>query len=170
MPPLNYRAIAIGVAVLTAFAFGRFSAPEKVKIETKTVTVETQKKETLDATKQVDDKNRRVETETTELVRPDGSKETRTKTVETTQDQSTRETEHADSETRESTRATEVSKEITSKTGRISIVVLGGFKLNDLTSGPRLGGYVGRNLLGPITVGVWGMNDLSGGIALGLSF
>jgi hypothetical protein len=168
----NKKLIAIGAVFIAvvAFAFGRYTTPEKVKVETVTKTVEVEKK-THDATTQIDqNRNRKREIETVELVRPDGSKETRTKTVETTETNRDRTTTVSDREKSTTTRDEETRKEVSKASGSTVVSVLGGAKLDDWVSGKRYGLAVTRNVIGPVTIGVWGLNDTTCGLSVGLSF
>lgn len=162
--------IALGVVAVTAFAFGRFSAPTTVKETSKTTSVATTQKDTNEDVKQNQDQNKNVVRETDEVVHPDGTRETRTKVTENTETVRSRETNRQDHETGTTTVQQETSKEVSTQSGKLSLAVLAGVKLNDFTSGPKYGGYVSRNFLGPITIGIWGFNDLSAGVSVGLSF
>lgn len=166
----NYRALAIGAAVLTAFATGRWFAPTKVITETKTVTVEVETKDTKNATSVDKDRDRHVERETIEVVRPDGTRETKTRVVENSSTDTHRVSSTTESTTSSSTNERDTRTETTRESGRVNLSVLGGIKLNDFAAGPKIGGHVSRNILGPITLGVWGMNDLTFGASVGLSF
>src|SRR5258706_14382864 len=70
----KYKYGIAGVAVLGAFALGRYTVPEKVRIETKTVEVE---KKTTDKTTDIK-KEKRKKTTITTITHPDGTKETST--------------------------------------------------------------------------------------------
>lgn len=168
---MNKKLAAGAVALLViAFAFGRYSAPAKVKIETVTKTVEVEKK-THDETTRVDqDRSKRTERETVELVRPDGSKETRTKVVETSETSRDRTTTVSDREKTTKTRDEETRKEVSKTTGTLNLSLLGGAKIGEWDVGPKYGAQISRNILGPITMGVWGFNDKTCGLSLGLNF
>lgn len=161
--PVKYKIIIALVTVLTAFAFGRYSAPEKVKIETKTVEVE---KKTTDQTKKVD-RNKHLKTVTTTEERPDGTKVTTTTTTVDTDTKSNTDTAINDDKTKN----TETTKEVTRGGNKVTISALAGAKVSfsePLT--PIYGGMVNKELLGPITIGAFGLSDGVGGIALGLTF
>lgn len=159
--------LALGVA----FAFGRYTAPEKVKIEKEIVKVEDTRKEETKNVSTDSQRDKRVEKVTTEVVRPDGTRETTTRLVEDTK--STRSRDSAtDSREESHTASTEKSSE-TIEYGRnkLSLSVLAGAPIS-FSSGPGsmiYGGHISRNFLGPITIGVWGLSNGTGGFSLGLS-
>lgn len=145
------------ISALAVFAFGRYSAPDKVKIETKYVEVE-KKSEKTDT-----DRDKHKETTTTVVKAKDGSTTTTTKVVEDTKtDRKT--SEHDDTSVSQST-----SKEIT-KGSKVTVSALAGINLSDLTGGPDFGMSVSRPILGPITVGVFGFKSGVVGSSLGLTF
>ena len=131
------------VAIATAFAFGRYSAPIRVE------------KEIVEVEKKTEDK--RKEIIKTEVVRPDGTKETTTKTV-------------VDSKT--TTDSTKSEKELVEgQTSKVSISALVGAPLT--LSGPLTpvyGGHIHRPLLGPVSVGIWGLSNATAGLSFGLTF
>lgn len=154
----NKYKIAIGVALLaTSFAVGRFTVPVRVKTEIKEVQVE----------KKVTDKdikeNKRVETVKTEIVRPDGTKETTTKIIEDTK-------KNTDSKTTAQTDSSRSSTSETKKEGAgLSVAGLAG--VNVLApSGLIFGGHVQTSLLGPVTIGAFGLSNWTFGVSLGLRF
>lgn len=115
--------------------------PEKVRVETKTVEVE-----------KIIEKIVHKETKVTE--HPDGTKET--VVVE-------------DSNTigrTESTKNT-YTKESISKGSKVNISILGGIK-SDLNT-VVYGASVSKELIGPITIGAWGLTDKTFGISVGLN-
>lgn len=154
------KAVIIATALLTSYAFGRFSAPEKIKIETKTV--EEEKK--TDQTQTDADRNRRRETTKTEVTRPDGTTEKTEKTVETSETH--KETDRKD--TSDTSTTSETSKEVTRGSSKVTIGALGAFRLTSPTV--SYGVWVSRPILGPITLGVFGLTDSTVGGMIGLTF
>lgn len=141
------KKILVGLlALFVAFAFGRVSAPTKtVEVDRKQVNTNT-------------DRDKHKETVVTEVSKPDGTKTTVTKTTE-------------DTKTDRNTTETDVkSKEVTTNTSKVTVAALVGFRLSDLTKPPVYGLSVYRPILGPITVGVWGLSDTTLGLSVGLSF
>lgn len=160
---VKYKIIIALVAVLTAFAFGRYSAPEKVKIETRTIEVE---KKTTDTNKTVD-RNKRLKTVTVIEERPDGTKVTTTTTTVDTDTKSNTDTATKD----DIAKNTETTKETTRGGNRVTISALAGAKVSFSDPWtPVYGGMVNKELLGPITIGAFGLSDGVGGVALGLTF
>ena len=138
-------ALVLG-ALAGAFAFGRYSAPEKVKTEIK---VET-KIEKVEV----------VRTVTKIVERPDGTKET---IIE------------EDKETNTETDITkEKSKEVIIARSRLNISILAGAQpklFQGVSLGPIVyGASVTKEIIGPVTAGAWALSDFSVGVSLGLNF
>lgn len=143
---LKYKAIIAGVLLVVAFAFGRYSAPTKTITETKIV------KEVV--------KEEVVHTVTRVVERPDGTKETDTTT---------------DSDTNTHTDITrERVKEIFAASRDLNVSVLIGGQphmFKGISIGPIVyGASVTRTIIGPVTVGFFGMSDFTVGASLGLNF
>lgn len=152
-----YYYVAAGILI---FAFGRYSAPVKVKTVTKTVEVE--KKTSQTDTEASRDKHK--ETTVTEIVRPDGTRETTTTTREDTEVHKTK----SDTSTSEREKDTTASKEVTRETSRTTISAMYGLPV---TGGvPVYGASISKPLLGPIAVGVWGLTPGVIGASVGLGF
>lgn len=138
----NYILTAI-VALLIGGAFGYYLMPSKIVTETKVVTVE---KEV-----QVDTHKTTVTVE-----KSDGTKTTTTvdnSVVNTTQD-----TQSTDNKTVK----TNISKNV------LNLSALAGYSFSTLS--PVYGLEVSKNLLGPITSGLWAMTNRSCGLSIGLNF
>lgn len=151
---MNKEAIFIIAAlIILSFAFGRYSAPEKIKIETKTVTVEIEKVKTDENT----DNSKTV----TEIIRPDHTIIKRTR-----YDKKTDKTTQTITEDR---KEVQESKEIT-KGSKVTIAALGSLNLTHLTSGITYGASISKAILGPITLGLWGLTDSTIGVSCGLEF
>ncbi len=132
------------IALATAFASGRFLSPEKTK--------------TVERIVEVEKIVTKVEHSTTVIVeKPDGTKET-TIVKDTNTDSRT---------TKDSTTN---SKESTISKDRLNISVLAGMQLPLSNSSSVFGASVTKNLIGPVTVSVWGLSNASGGVGLGLNF
>jgi len=137
--------IILSVVLLAiSFVSGRFLTPEKTKTEVKTVTVEKV------VTQVVHQKIYIKEN-------PDGSKET---TVVTDTNTDSKTNSKSNDETKEST----ISKD------RINISVLAGSNFPINLSTPIYGISANKNILGPITGGVWALSDKTAGISIGLNF
>ncbi len=157
------KTVLVSVSLVTAFAFGRWAAPEKVKIETRTVEIERK-----DSTVQKEqDQNRRKETTKTEVTKPDGTVEKTEKIVETADTH--KETDRKDTTIAET--ATETSKEVTRGTTKITIAAMAGVDL-DTSHGHLMwyGGTISKPVIGPITIGVWYLTAPAAGATIGLTF
>lgn len=148
-------AIVAGLSLL-CFALGRYTVPEKVKIETKIVEVE---KKTKSDKKEV---VRHRETTTTEVTRPDGTKEKTIVVVEDTESKST--SKESDKITKKETD----KKEVTRSGSPVTIAALAGVKLGSFTD-IDYGVSVSKPILGPISIGAFGFTSRRLGVQIGLS-
>jgi len=152
------KAAIIAAAVLGAFAAGRYTAPAKVKVETKTVEVE----------KKVEQKerDRHRETVIVEVTKPDGTRERTSKTVEDTETK-TQKTDNL------STSTSQLS-EVTRKNSVLAVSLLAGARpefSGGFSVGPFVyGAHVSKQVLGPISLGAWGLTSGEFGLSAGLQF
>lgn len=157
------KIVLVVVLTIVAFAAGYYFAPEKIKIETKVVEVE-KKETTVD---KESSKNKHKEIKTTEVTRPDGTKETTTSVVEDSSAGSV-----VSSDTKESsTHSTDTTKEVEKSGRHINLSLLAGATLSSslFNTTPVYGGHISTTLLGPISIGVWGLTDKTFGASLGLA-
>lgn len=152
------KTAAVICALIAGGCIGYALTP--VKIETKTVTVEVEKKTTDEDTS----RNKHQETTTVEVKKPDGTIE---KTTKTTTDTETKKEEHT-VDTTEKQSDTTTTKYI-GNNGFTASVLAGG-DLSALSSGWIFGGEVSRPVLGPVRVGAWGLSNKTAGVSLGLTF
>lgn len=148
------------LTIVASFAFGRWSAPEKIKTEIKTVTVENK----TDTTKTNSNRDKKTDTTTTKETRPDGTTTETTHTVSETESNKKSTTD----QTEQVSTTEDRLKEITMATSKVTISAMYGIPV---TGGiPAYGGSVSKNLLGPIVIGVWFLtpNALGGSIGLQL--
>lgn len=156
----RYWIIALVILLIT-FAAGRFSTPEKVRVEIKTVEVE--KKHT--ETKKEEDEKRHTETVVVEVEKPDGTKEKTTKTVSDTETL----TKTDKSKVSERTGETSTSKETIKGTSKTTIAAMAG--IDYLTPAQVIFGVqVYRPVLGPIGIGLYTTTDYTVGATVGVSF
>jgi hypothetical protein len=135
---------AMAALVLT-FAAGRWSAPDH--IVTKTVTVE----------KKTEDDVKHEKTTTVEVKQPNGTDTTTTVTTDDTEDKE-----------RDDTSISQ-TKETSKSSSKLTIAALAG--VNVTSPGTMIyGGSVSRGLIGPISIGVFGLSNGVGGASIGLSF
>jgi hypothetical protein len=146
------------VAVATAFATGRYTVPTKVIEVTKVVEVE---KKTKDKDQKVDKDTKKT---TTIVEEPTGKKTTTiVEEDKVNKDTSTKETD-------DKTKTDNSFKEVL-KSSPLSVSALFGGPLPG--SGPFqmvYGLHVSKQVLGPITVGAFGMTNRTVGFSLGLNF
>lgn len=156
------KIIISAISLLVAFGFGRFSAPTKVikEVETKIVEVK------VEDTKTDTSRNRRVEKIITETTRPDGTKVVETRIVDASQTERSTEKETATNRT-ESSRNLEV---VERDSGSTSISVLAALGKDSSFTTPIYGAHAQRRILGPISVGVFGLTTGVVGASLGLQF
>lgn len=151
------KIIIVVVALATAFAVGRYTVPEKVRIETKIVEVE---KKTTDKEK---DKNEHKKTTIVVVTKPDGTRES---TTTITDDTNTNSKTHS---TDDKSTTTEKTKEITAGTQKTTVLGLVGMNLTKAAL-PDYGLSVSKPILGPVSVGVFGFKSGIVGAGVGLSF
>lgn len=142
--------VVVIASAIVGFSFQTY----KKKTETHINETKTQDKTT--------ETDKHVETKVVEIIAPDGTKTTTTETVEDTK-------KH-----RDSTTVTEKQKDQTVEVSRgegskVSISALVGTSLTSLGT-PVYGATVSKPILGPITVGLWGLSSGTGGISVGLTF
>jgi len=155
--PNRTQAIIGVVALIVAFALGRYTLPAKVITEIKTVEVEKK----VNDTKTDDQKHEK--TVIVDVKAPDG---TETKTTTITDDTDTK-TDSASSDNTNTTKTD--SKEVVYNTSKLTIAALAGANISSLST-PLYGGSVSKQILGPISVGVWGLNNGIVGASVGISF
>ena len=151
------KIIICTLVVLTVFAAGRYSAPTKIKTETKIVEVE---KKTDDKKSDVKDHKKTTIVETTA---PDGTK---TKTTTITDD---KESKSDDKSTDDTSRTTDQTKEVSKGSSPLSVSLLAGLDIS-APGTPIYGLAVSRPILGPVTLGLFGMTNRTGGVSIGLTF
>lgn len=135
------KLLIAAASLLTAFAFGRWSAPEYQKT-------------TKDQSETTDSSSHK-KTTVVEKEKPDGTKEKKT-IVEEDRDRSKSKTS---SET----------EETLARRDRVSLSALGGFHFNGESS-PDYGISISKPVLGPITLGIWGLQSGVIGASIGLTF
>lgn len=158
---LKYKIIITILVVLVSFAAGRFSTPVKIKTETKIVTVEKEVEKKDEEKKS----HRHVDTRTTMVVKPDGTKET---TVTTSTDVNTG-TAIKDSKTDSSQTLSDKSMEKVKDSGRTALSLLAGVDVKSPT-GIVYGISASRTFLGPLSLGIFGMTNNTCGASVGIVF
>jgi hypothetical protein len=137
----NWEAV-IGILMLVGcFYWGRHTAPTKV--ETKTITVEVEKIK------------QHQNTVIVEKVNKDGSKETTTRIV---------------TDTNKDTTKTSEQNKLVEKKSPLNIYALAGIDIANPANGFTVGAHISKQLLGPVSLGVFGFTNKTAGMSLGLNF
>lgn len=147
------KIIIISVALLCSFAAGRYTVPTKTITVTKTVEVE-KKTENKDS-------NKHYVVVKHETDKPDGTKEiTTTKTeTDTTQTKVTDNTNISQDQ----------SKTVISGSQKVTLAALAGVQMPG-TPNIVYGASVTKPVLGPITIGIFGLTNSTFGASVGVSF
>lgn len=152
----KYKVGIAVVVVLASFAAGRFLTPEKVRIETKIVEVE----------KKVDTEDKKNDTHKhTVIVKKTNKDGTSTTTTDVTYEDKT-ETKKNDVVT--DNKSTDRTKEVTSGSSRVTLSALVGVSVT--TGLPVYGASLSKPVLGPLTLGIWGLNNGTCGGSVGFTF
>lgn len=169
----SHNQILIGIALLalaTAFAAGRYSVPVSKVVEKQKTVVEKLATDTKESEKTDKDKDRHTTTTKKELKRKDGTTLTETTTIEDVIEKSMTE-KNTDKKTEsEKTVLTKETTETVRARGHLNVNVLVGQNFNDLSKGLIFGVGVSKNVVGPVTFGLWGLQNKTGGFSLGLEF
>jgi len=154
MPNIGVRMVGIiglsaMVALVLTFFAGRWSAPEHVKVVTQTVTVD----------KKTDDETKHEKVTKVEVKQPNGTDTTTTTIVDDSEDKSTD----------DSTVSQTTTKESSKSSSKLTISALAG--VNITSPGSLIyGASISRPILGPVTVGLFGLSNGVGGASVGLTF
>lgn len=145
--------ILAGLAVLISFAVGRWASPTKTIIETKVVTVEVEKKQT--------DIEQHKKVTIVDAKKPDG---TETKTTVITDDKDTKSSETDQKSSSETTK-----KETDRSSSKVTVSALAALNIS-APGVPIYGVAVTKPILGPLTVGIFGLSNSTAGVSVGLTF
>ena len=164
MIQLNMKQKVIVAVVYTAvcIAGGRYLTPVQVKIETKTITVEAK---TEDKTTN-EEKNTHEKKVIVEADKPDGSK-TITTTVEVVNNDTTVGTDKAVDDIKSDK---EMTKTVTKESSKLHLSFLTGINVINPSQGLIYGGEVSKDILGPLSIGIFGLSSGTAGCSIGLSF
>ncbi len=154
------KIILIIAALTVSFAAGRYSVPTHTVTEAEKLEVE----KIIETRNAEIEKERHKKTTITEITRPDGTKE------KTTVIESDTKTEKKDnsSTTTDTTKLELDKKEVVKDSGRVTLSVLAGAPVHGPLA-PIFGVSMTAPVLGPITVGVWGLTTSEVGVSLGLT-
>jgi len=147
------KVISVLLITVTAYAFGRWSAPEKI-VEKRV--------EVVRVDKSVDtNKDQRKEVVKHTVTKPDGT----TETTETTVTDTKKKTEVTVS----TEKNVSTEKTVTFSTSKVTIMALVGSELS-LPLVPIYGLSITKPVLGPVTAGAWGFSNRTFGVSVGLTF
>lgn len=181
----HWRKLAVCLAVALAYAFGRHGVPERVVV-TEHVQVQTVEKQVVVVQERVRVERvevaqaaRAIHREQTTTRQPNGAVQTRV--VEDERAEASRgsvEIAKADTQARaESTRTEKEDAQAirTVETARPAwrVHALVGVRLSDVLGGkvaPAYGAALERRVLGPLSVGAWGLSNGSAGLSASLEF
>lgn len=150
------------LALVVSYAFGYWTAPETIKTETKIVEVEKTSKDTTTDTS----KTRNKKIVIVEITRPDGTKEKSTTITDDTQIDRKKETSEDTTVNKDTTEM----KEVTTSSSKTHLSALSGIDIFSPQSGLVYGGAISKEVLGPISIGVWGLSNGLAGCSVGLTF
>ncbi len=165
---------AAAVLFLFGAALGRYTTPVKVRIEKETITVEKKTEETQKNTKTDTDRDKHKETTVTETKNKDGTITKTTKTVEDTKtdrhsDQNS-DTKKTDDISQKSTEKTEIIRGSSPVTVSLLIGTSMRFSGGSAVTPIIYGGSISKPVFGPISMGLWLLDNSTCGISLGLVF
>lgn len=168
---LKQKVIIVVVYTAAAVAVGRYLSPEKVVIKKEVVREEVERKEEK-TTKDTDiDRNRKIKKTVVETIKPDG---TRTIKTRYTNDTETKKSVKEDKKTTDVSKKTETDKESKEVSngggGKLNLSALAAVNVTDVKSGLSYGLSVNKELLGPFTLGIFGLSSGTGGVSLGVNF
>lgn len=156
------KLIAGVITLAIAFAAGRYTAPEHIKIQEVIKEVEKKKVDTETKT----DRDRHKKTTIVTVKRPDGSEDTTT--VITDDTKTDRDTSSAT--TIDKTKDSSYTKEVSRSSLTLSLLAGGKVSFSGQPVSPVYGACLTKPVLGPITIGIWGLDSGVVGAAVGLTF
>lgn len=159
---MNINKYVLVALVLGSFAAGRYTLPAKVITTTQTVAVDNKTSAEQDDVNQ----SKHVVTKTKTTEKPDGSKVTTTVTTSDTNTDKDKKVASTDDST--ITKAT--TKEVVNNTSTVNLSLMTGTKFSFGANPLVYGGSVTKQVLGPVTIGVWGLSSGEGGASVGLTF
>ena len=156
------KIIGVVVYTLVCVAGGYYLAPVKVKTEVKTVEVE--KKDTN--TVQNEKKDSHKTYTKVVIVKPDGTKQT---TTTVTDDKiATQKTDTT--QTIDIAKSSDQTKEVTKSSSRLNLSALAGVNVSNPANGLLYGVHVSKDILGPISIGLFGLSNGNMGCSVGITF
>lgn len=145
---LRYKLLLLSIALLLAFAAGRWLVPQKVKVITKVQTV----------VQTVVKHDTHVRTVTIVTQKPDGTKITKTTVTHDSSTETGVKVEHKKDH----------KKVVSTSQPQYEIAAIAGYDFH--TSHKVYGAMVSKQVLGPVNLGVWGLSNSEIGISVGVRF
>lgn len=169
---LTKKQMIISAAVYTVviFAAGRYTSSYTSTDTKKEVKTDVQTKTEDQKIKTDTDRDQHINTVTVEKVLPDGTKETTTTKTEDTSTQRKTDTVKNETDKDTSTDTTTETKKIESGRSKLTLSVLAGANVTNLSGGFVYGVHVTKDILGPINLGLFGLSNGTAGASLGISF
>lgn len=158
---MKQKVIAGVVVVIISFCAGRATVSETIKTDIKTT--EQDKKQDVVATDTQTDKHKT--TTVVESTKPTGEKQVTTTVVEDTTINHKTDTTQVDT----SSNTSDSKKEVIKGATKTNISALAGLNINGGLT-PAYGIAVTHEILGPLTIGAFGLSTGVGGLSVGISF
>ena len=166
----RYKVGMVIIYTVVCLAVGRYTVSTKI-VDTKSSTQIVNNKET-----KIDDKNvdkhddKTTKQVVVQIVNKDGSAQTTTTTITEDKDNIIAKTDDKTVNLDNSSTINTETKTITKGGSKTNISLLGGVNLSNPAGGMLYGLSVNREIIGPITLGVFGLSNGSAGLSLGINF
>lgn len=173
---MNWKVIVIIelIVICTAFAFGRYSVPEVVKTEHDSTTVSHTTDTRNETAETHTDRDKHKDVVVTETVQPDGTKTVTTHTIEDSKIHRDTDDSVKDHSSNNTANHTVDKTETIAGRNKLNVSLLVGPSISlsgGLSLGPiAYGAHISKPILGPVTVGLWGLSTGAGGMSVGLNF
>ncbi len=154
------KIIIVSVGLLVSFAAGRYTVTESIKTEIH----DTEVKKIAEDEKKNRDKEDHKKVVIVVIRKPDGEETTTTTETDDSEDKET--TVVKDTTTDDKVK--NETKVVTKGQDKVTVSALGG--INVLTGQPQYGAAITKPILGPLNVGLWGLNTGAVGASVGVSF
>lgn len=169
LKPYARQAGMIVTALLIGVAFGRYTLPAKIVTKTETVTVEKEVIKNVETTSK--DTNKDRELIVTETVKPDGTKIIEKHYVNKDQIKEDTTKVGTTTDVKSSDTKTSIVETNAKNDWNISALATKSHTDDDMFKGSlSYGVHVQRRILGPISIGAFGLTNRTAGISIGVSF
>lgn len=158
--PLKNKIVIFIVYTIVIVAFTRFLTPTKVKTETKTVSVD----KIVYKDKIVKDERLHKHILITKTQEPNGNIVTKTDITYDMREDTTKD----DALAKDDTKTSDTTKVVTHDISKFGINLLGGYDFTKQV--PTYGVSITKQVFGPFTIGLFGLNNSTAGASFGLTF